>query len=156
MAPQPVSTETRVGSSVVGRGDVRKMRGLEAFQRAERVGTCCARGRVPSGGGTRRIRLFVTNSVVISYACESCIKSSSFHTCSGNSAPERTGAQTVSSNYRPTRKESGHRRSATGGETVIESRQGQGVARAEAEKRAQDQQGGDRRDIRRTHVPLGK
>ena len=42
------------------------------------------------------------------------------------------------------------------GETIIESWQGRGVGRVEAGKRAQDQQGGDERDVRHTHLPFGK
>ena len=46
--------------------------------------------------------------------------------------------------------------SAAGGESIIERRQGRGIARAGTEQSEQNQQGGDDRDIRRAHLPLGK
>ena len=51
---------------------------------------------------------------------------------------------------------SGERRSAAGGEPIIESRQGRGVGGGKAGKRAQDLHGGDQRYVRRAHLPLGK
>jgi hypothetical protein len=69
-------------------------------------------------------------------------------------APSRGVLRLALSHDRQKRGE--RRRSAARGETIIESGQGRGLGGTEAEKRAQDQQGGDERDVRDTHLPLGK
>jgi hypothetical protein len=115
----------------------------------------------PTTGAVRQHALQMGCLMVLSVLVECYINGlfiiiSSVHICSGNGAPGRTGAQTLSSNYQPTRWESGDRGSAAGGETIIERRQWRGVACVGTEYRWQHQQTRDHSDIRRAELAFGK